>query len=93
MVLVLIMPAKLWSEDVIKSNFQRERPKVYIPEAILRGDVPASGLSFVSGHATIVFGIATVLTPIHLATAARCCLDDRRAVHHRQGLLGGAPTA
>lgn len=61
--LVLIMPAKLIAEDVIKANFQRERPKVYIPSAILRGDVQSSGLSFVSGHALIITAIATVLTP------------------------------
>lgn len=61
--LFLIMPLKLINEDIIKTFFQRERPKVYIPDAILRGDVQSSGLSFVSGHAVIIFAIATVLTP------------------------------
>lgn len=61
--LLLIMPLKLINEDIIKFFFQRERPKVYIPDAILRGDVQASGLSFVSGHAVIVFALATALTP------------------------------
>ncbi len=91
MALVLIMPAKLWSEHVIKSNFQRESdPKVYIPDAILRGDVPASGLSFVSGHAYHRLRHCHRADAIHLATAARCCLVDCGAVHHRQDLFGGA---
>lgn len=97
--LVLIMPAKLWSEHVIKSNFQRERPKVYIPDAILRGDVPASGLSFVSGHATIVFGIATVLTPfisrrlrVAVWAIAGLCIIARvyLGAHLPRDVLGGA---
>ena len=97
--LVLIMPAKLWSEDVIKSNFQRERPKVYIPDAILRGDVPASGLSFVSGHAVIVFGIATVLTPfisrrlrVAVWSVAVLCIIARvyLGAHLPRDVLGGA---
>ena len=97
--LVLIMPAKLWSEDVIKSHFQRERPKVYIPDAILRGDVPASGLSFVSGHAVIVFGIATVLTPfisrrlrVAVWAVATLCIIARvyLGAHLPRDVVGGA---
>ena len=97
--LLLIMPAKLWSEDVIKSNFQRERPKVYIPDAILRGDVPASGLSFVSGHAVIVFGIATVLTPfisrrlrVAVWVVATLCIIARvyLGAHLPRDVIGGA---
>ncbi len=61
--LLLIMPAKIFAEKIIKSNFQRERPKVYIDDAILRGDVQASGLSFTSGHAIIIFAIVTLATP------------------------------
>jgi len=97
--LVLIMPAKLWSEDVIKSHFQRERPKVYIPDAILRGDVPASGLSFVSGHATIVFATATVLTPfisrrlrVAVWVVATLCIIARvyLGAHLPRDVAGGA---
>jgi undecaprenyl-diphosphatase len=97
--LVLIMPAKLWSEDVIKSHFQRERPKVYIPDAILRGDVPASGLSFVSGHAIIVFAIATVLTPfisrwlrVAVWAIATVCIIARvyLGAHLPRDVVGGA---
>ena len=97
--LVLIMPAKLWSEDLIKSHFQRQRPKVYIPDAILRGDVPASGLSFVSGHATIVFAIATVLTPfisrrsrVAVWVVATLCIIARvyLGAHLPRDVVGGA---
>ncbi|HEX4820094.1 MAG TPA: phosphatase PAP2 family protein [Acidimicrobiales bacterium] len=97
--LVLLMPAKLWSEDIIKANFQRERPKIYIPDAILRGDVPASGLSFVSGHAIIVFGIATVLTPfisrwlrVAVWTVAGLCIVARvyLGAHLPRDVVGGA---
>lgn len=97
--LVLIMPAKLWSEHLIKANFQRERPKVYIPDAILRGDVPASGLSFVSGHATIVFAMATLLTPfisrrlrVAVWTIAVLCIIARvyLGAHLPRDVLGGA---
>jgi undecaprenyl-diphosphatase len=99
LLLVLVMPAKLWSEDVIKSHFQRERPKVYIPDAILRGDVPASGLSFVSGHAIIVFGIATVLTPfvsrrlrVAVWVVATLCIVARvyLGAHLPRDVVGGA---
>lgn len=97
--LLLIMPAKLSTEHVIKANFQRERPKVYIPEAILRGDVQASGLSFVSGHATIVFAIATLVTPfvskpirIGVWTIAGLCIFARvyLGAHLPRDVFGGA---
>lgn len=97
--LVLIMPAKLWSEHLIKDNFQRERPKVYIPDAILRGDVPSSGLSFVSGHATIVFALATFLTPflsrwlrVAVWAIAVLCIIARvyLGAHLPRDVIGGA---
>jgi undecaprenyl-diphosphatase len=97
--LILIMPAKLWSEHLIKANFQRERPKVYIPDAILRGDVPSSGLSFVSGHATIVFALATFLTPflsrwlrVAVWTIAVLCIIARvyLGAHLPRDVVGGA---
>ena len=40
----------------------RQRPGTSEPGAILRGDVPASGASFPSGHVILAAAIATVLS-------------------------------
>jgi membrane-associated phospholipid phosphatase len=58
--LVLVVPAKLALERVVKLLVQRERPGTTVPDAILRGVHPG-GLSFVSGHAIITFAIAGLL--------------------------------
>lgn len=58
--LVMIIPSKIILEKVSKHYFLRERPAVYIEDAILRGDVQSSGLSFYSGHAFIVAMAVTV---------------------------------
>jgi osmoprotectant transport system substrate-binding protein len=55
---------KLLSERVVKALVSRQRPRTSIgPDIHLRGDVPATGESFVSGHAVIVAAIAGVVTP------------------------------
>jgi undecaprenyl-diphosphatase len=69
--LVLFVPAKLIVEKlVVKQLVERERPGTTIcsPDgefdptcANFRGDVPLEGLSFVSGHAIIAWGVATLL--------------------------------
>jgi membrane-associated phospholipid phosphatase len=41
----------------------RERPGTTEPNAIVRGDTPTVGVSFVSGHVVLVTGLAWVVTP------------------------------
>jgi undecaprenyl-diphosphatase len=96
---MLIIPAKILAEKIVKANFQRERPKVYIEEAILRGDVQASGLSFTSGHAIIIFAIVTLASPFVsrkiryvLWTLAVLCIVARvyLGAHLPLDVIGGA---
>lgn len=71
--LVVFVPLKLLVEHaVVKQLVERERPGSTIcgaPDSFdtecgnFRGDVPLEGLSFVSGHAIIAWGVATVLWP------------------------------
>ena len=107
--LVAFVPLKLLVEHVVvKQLVQRDRPGTTIcgyPDAfdescaIFRGDVPLEGLSFVSGHAIIAWGVATVLwpalphgwrwVPVGIATlnaAARVYLG----AHNPLDVLGGA---
>jgi membrane-associated phospholipid phosphatase len=61
--LVLLVPLKLFVEvDVLKNLVERGRPGQTEPGAVLR-QVPPAGLSFPSGHAIVVFGIAVLLAP------------------------------
>ncbi len=72
--LVVFVPLKLLVEHlVVKQLVERERPGTTIcggPSqadadcANFRGDVPLEGLSFVSGHAIIAWGVATLLWPV-----------------------------
>jgi glycosyltransferase 2 family protein len=56
--------AKLVLERVVKAIVTRERPGTSIgPDAELRGDVSASGESFVSGHAVMIAAIACLVAP------------------------------
>ena len=69
--LVVFVPLKLVMEKlVVKQLVERERPGTTIcgaPDDFdetcgnFRGDVPLDGLSFVSGHAIIAWGVATLL--------------------------------
>ena len=55
--------AKLASERVVKSMVSRQRPGTSIgPDVHLRGDVTATGESFVSGHAVLIAAIAGLVT-------------------------------
>jgi undecaprenyl-diphosphatase len=66
--LILMIPLKLFVEKaVVKQLVERERPGTTICAgdetcADFR-DVPLEGLSFVSGHAVIAWGVATLLWP------------------------------
>lgn len=72
--LVAFVPLKLAVEKlVVKQLVERERPGTSIcgaPDDFdpacgnFRGDVPLEGLSFVSGHAIIAWGVATLLWPV-----------------------------
>jgi membrane-associated phospholipid phosphatase len=61
---VLAVGAKLWLEQVVKSVVERTRPGTSVGDAILRGQVSANGLSFVSGHAVIAVAMATALSAV-----------------------------
>src|SRR2546423_4371085 len=54
---------KLLGERVVKLLVERERPGTTIGDVILRGDVPANGNSFVSGHAVLAVALAAMLSP------------------------------
>jgi undecaprenyl-diphosphatase len=61
--LALLVPLKLFVElRVVKQLVERGRPGQTEPGAILH-NVPPAGLSFPSGHAIVVFGIAVLLAP------------------------------
>jgi glycosyltransferase 2 family protein len=56
--------AKLLCERAVKVVASRQRPGTSIGRDVhLRGDVPLSGESFVSGHAVLVAALAALVTP------------------------------
>jgi undecaprenyl-diphosphatase len=54
---------KVSLEAVAKTFVQRGRPAATLSEVILRGKAAAHGLSFPSGHAMVIFAIATLVAP------------------------------
>jgi undecaprenyl-diphosphatase len=61
--LLIATIAKLVSERVVKAMVSRDRPGTSIgPDVHIRGDVSATGESFVSGHAVLVAAIAGLVT-------------------------------
>lgn len=54
---------KVVLEDTVKTFVQRHRPAETLPDVILRGRAAAHGLSFPSGHAMVIFAIATLVSP------------------------------
>jgi undecaprenyl-diphosphatase len=65
---VLAMLLKLVTERIVRKEMAdylavRQRPGTSQVGAILRGDVPASGPSFPSGHVILVAAVASVIAP------------------------------
>jgi len=60
---LLVTGGKLLAERTVWELVQRSRPGTTISDAIVRGNTPASGISFVSGHVVLVTGLAWVATP------------------------------
>jgi len=78
---ILAMLLKLVTERILRREMAayltvRERPGTSEPGAILRGDVPAEGPSFPSGHVILVAAVSCVIAPIlppqWVAFAALC---------------------
>jgi undecaprenyl-diphosphatase len=59
---LLLAAGKLYVARLIKENVTRHRPNEILDDVVLR-DSFGGGLAFVSGHAIIAFGIATLAHP------------------------------
>jgi len=81
--LAATVPLKISLESVAKTPVQRDRPAETVSGVILRGQAVAHGLSFPSGHAMVIFAIATLVAPylkgwwnvLPWAVAAAACLS------------------
>jgi undecaprenyl-diphosphatase len=60
---LLVTAGKLAAERVVWELVRRSRPGTMVADAIVRGDTPSAGASFVSGHVILVTGLAWVITP------------------------------
>jgi undecaprenyl-diphosphatase len=60
---LVVTAAKLLAERIVWELVQRSRPGTSIAGAIVRGDTPTAGASFVSGHVVLVTGLAWAATP------------------------------
>lgn len=60
---VLVTVGKLAAERLVWGVVERSRPGTTIPDAIVRGDTPTTGASFVSGHVALTVALAWVITP------------------------------
>ena len=60
---LLVSLEKLLAERIVWELVSRPRPGTSIPGAIVRGDTPTAGASFVSGHVVLVTGLAWVIAP------------------------------
>lgn len=52
-----------WLAKVVKAQIERGRPDAELPEGVVRSTAVTEGLGFVSGHATVAFACAAVLSP------------------------------
>lgn len=80
-------------------DIHRERPGTTVPDAIVRGGTPTSGVSFVSGHVILVTALAWVVMPyLHgrwrfvpwVVVAAVAFARVYLAAHNPLDVLGGA---
>jgi len=60
---LFVTAAKLLAERAVWSVVSRSRPGTTIPDAIVRGNTPTHGASFVSGHVVLVTALASVVAP------------------------------
>jgi membrane-associated phospholipid phosphatase len=60
---VLVTVGKLAAERAVWEVVQRQRPGQTEPDAIVRGNTPQAGLSFVSGHVVLTTALAWIVTP------------------------------
>ena len=60
---LLVTAGKLVAERIVWQLVVRSRPGTTVTDAIVRGDTPTTGASFVSGHVVLVTGLAWALTP------------------------------
>jgi membrane-associated phospholipid phosphatase len=65
--------------DVVKGAVVRHRPGKFLETTILRGDTPALGQAFVSGHAVIAVALATLAHP-YVGTRSRVVLWAAAAI-------------
>jgi undecaprenyl-diphosphatase len=59
----LVTAGKLVLERIVWEVVVRERPGTTQLDAVVRGDVPTAGPSFVSGHVLLTTALAWILTP------------------------------
>jgi undecaprenyl-diphosphatase len=59
----LVTVGKLLAERTVWEVVSRSRPGTTMADAVVRGDTPTGGASFVSGHVVLVSALATVVTP------------------------------
>ena len=52
-----------WLAKVVKAQVERGRPANELPEGVVRDTAITDGLGFVSGHSTVAFACAAVLSP------------------------------
>ena len=52
-----------WLAKAVKAQVERGRPSAELPDEVVRNTAVTEGLGFVSGHSTVAFACAAVLSP------------------------------